>query len=279
MKSIVKTMPGRRLTWFGLGALLFLPMGLARSEPTILMAEDFDSGSDSRMAAVLLEAPQTNLATGQGPDGSDALRVAYVGYEQGSQRITKIFNLPGAYPSATLSYDVRFEEGFQFVKGGKLHGFSPEVPVTGGQNRTPRGWSARVVFKKGGHTGAYNYDQNPDKKWGVGGSSREQVFFPGCWHHVDLQVQLNDPGQANGWTRIFVDGHEVVNTGGIVFRSQGGSDTLIQKFLFATFHGGSTPDCAPVDENGNFKTVYAWFDNFLITEGIQEIHPVSCTDN
>jgi len=142
----------------------------------------------------------------------------------------------------------------------------------------PQGWSARVIFRQNGYAGSYIYDQNVEKKWGVGGKSREQVFFPGCWHRVDFQVQLNDPGQSNGWSRIFVDGHKVQESHGLEYRSQGGPDSLMQRFLFSTFHGGSTPDCAPVDDQGDFKTIYALFDNFLIIEGTREINPAHCRD-
>ncbi len=166
----------------------------------------------------------------------------------------------------------------QFVKGGKLHGLSPRKPVTGGQPRMPQGWSARVVFKNQGHAGSYIYDQNPNKRNRLVRYSDEQDFFPGCWHHVDLQVELNDPGIANGWTKVFVDGHLVRELAEANLRREGGPDSLIQRFLFSTFHGGSTPDCAPVDDQGNFTTIYALFDNFLIIEGIREINPAHCRD-
>jgi hypothetical protein len=271
----------RKILWAGIcaGVLASSVAAWPHGETVVLMKEDFDTESDAGLAAVLLEDPEIRLAPGKGPDGSDAIRVAYVGYERGSRRVTRIFGLEGSVTTATLSYDVCFKEGFQFVKGGKLHGLSPKIPVTGGQDRTPQGWSARVIFRQEGHAGAYLYDQNPDKKWGVGGKSSEQVFFPGCWHHVDLQVHLNDAGLKNGWSRIFVDGHEVVATEGIAFRAQEGPETLIQRFLFSTFHGGSTPDCAPVDEEGNFMTIYALFDNFLVIEGVQEIVPTHCREN
>jgi len=269
-----------KLLWVGicLGVLILLFAAMTQSGPDVLMQEDFDTEPDAGLAAGLLDDPEISLAKGQGPDGSDAIRVAYVGYERGSHRVTKIHSLSGTCTSATLSYDVRFDEGFQFVKGGKLHGLSPKTPVTGGQKRMPQGWSARVIFRQNGYAGSYIYDQNVEKKWGVGGKSREQVFFPGCWHRVDFQVQLNDPGQSNGWSRIFVDGHKVQESHGLEYRSQGGPDSLMQRFLFSTFHGGSTPDCAPVDDQGDFKTIYALFDNFLIIEGTREINPAHCRD-
>ncbi len=269
-----------KLLWVGicLGALVLLFAAMTKSGPVVLMQEDFDTEPDAGLAAALLDDPEISLAEGEGPDGSDAIRVAYVGFEMGSHRVTKIYNLSGKCSSATLSYDVRFDEDFQFVKGGKLHGLSPRKPVTGGQPRMPQGWSARVVFKNQGHAGSYIYDQNPNKRNRLVRYSDEQDFFPGCWHHVDLQVELNDPGIANGWTKVFVDGHLVRELAEANLRREGGPDSLIQRFLFSTFHGGGTPDWAPVDDQGNFTTVYALFDNFLIIEGIREINPAHCRD-
>jgi hypothetical protein len=272
----------RKNTWWVgvfLGAFGVSVAACQPGQPGVLLQEGFDADLDTGLAAALLKDPEIRLAPGQGPDGSDAIQVDYVGYERGSHRVTCVFKLAGAADTATLSFDVRFDEGFQFVRGGKLHGLSPKIPVSGGQKRIPQGWSARISFLKDGYVGSYLYDQNPDKKWGIGGHSTEQVFFPGCWHHVDFQIHLNDPGQANGWSRVFVDGHEVQKSTGVAYREIGGTDTLIQKFLFSTFHGGSTPDWAPVDDQGEFTTIHAWFDNFRVVEGYQKIEPVSCRDN
>jgi hypothetical protein len=39
-----------------------------------------------------------------------------------------------------------FDQDWQWVLGGKLHGLGPEQPITGGNERLPTGWSARVTF-------------------------------------------------------------------------------------------------------------------------------------
>ncbi len=43
--------------------------------------------------------------------------------------------------------------------------------------------------------------------------------------------------------------------------------SLINKFLFSSFHGGHEPEWTPRDADGNYKTVYATFDNIAVYEG------------
>ena len=235
----------------------------------ILLKETFDQDTQTGLAQRLLDHRHITLAKGAGPDGSDAIRVAYVGYQRGSQRVVAPFPLDSTVEAATLSFDVRFEQDFQWVRGGKLHGLGPQHPVTGGRKRRPDGWSARLMWGRDGRCSTYLYDQNARRKWAAGRGSGKTVFSAGQWHNVLLQVSLNTPGQENGFARVFVDGQEVINHENVAFRGTDGDDARIQQFLFSTFHGGSSPQHAPVDAAGNFTTVYAFFDNIVITEGIQ----------
>ena len=234
----------------------------------ILLKEGFDQDIEDGLAKRLLAEPHITLSEGAGPDGSNAIRVAYVGYARGSERVIKRQVLASKTDEATLAFDVKFDENFQWVLGGKLHGLGPKSPITGGEKRRPDGWSARIMFKEGGRCSTYLYDQDMTEKWGVGLTTKHPVFKAGQWYHVVLQVRLNDPGVANGSARIVIDKKEVMKTEKVVFRGIGGKETLIQEFLFSTFHGGHELKYAPVGEDGEPTTVYAWFDNFVVTEGI-----------
>ena len=70
--------------------------------------------------------------------------------------------------------------------------------------------------------------------------------------------------------RVLIDGKAAVKTEKVVFRGSGGRDTQIRQLLFSTFHGGQKPRWAPVDKEGNPTTVHALFDNFKVTNGIQD---------
>lgn len=237
----------------------------------ILFKETFDQPNTSDFYAQAIKNQYIDIVKGAGKDGSDAIRVAYVGYERGSHRVVSWHSLNKKVTQATLSFQVRFEQSFQWVLGGKLHGLGPERPVTGGNDRRPDGWSARIMFKEEGTCATYLYDQDPTKKWGGGDKTQMPVLKAGQWHNIVLQVSLNDADKSNGFTRVIIDGETVLHTKDVQFRSQGSPDTEIQKFLFSTFHGGNVPKWAPVDEAGNPITVYALFDNFIVAEGIQQL--------
>lgn len=241
----------------------------AESSGALLLFEDFDSYEQDDFGTQALLHELISLAKGAGPDGSDAIRVSYVGYERGSKRVVIRFPLKEQVKEATLSYDVCFEEDFQWVLGGKLHGLGPEAPITGGNPRKPGGWSARITFKPDGHCATYLYDQQLEITYGIGDKSIDPVFRKGQWHHVVLEVRLNDPGKSNGQARILIDGKEVVNTGSVEFRGEDGPHTAIQKLLFSTFHGGHQPKNAPVDKDGNTVTVHAMFDNFKVVTPLE----------
>ncbi|MEM9479957.1 MAG: polysaccharide lyase [Verrucomicrobiota bacterium] len=239
----------------------------AQTKPDILLSETFDGNLSEGLAATVIANDYVSLAKDAGPDGSNAVKVDYVGYEKGSKRVTARQKLASTVEAATLSFDVKFADDFQWVLGGKLHGLGPKSPITGGNKRRPEGWSARVMFKSDGRSATYLYDQDEMKKWGAGETTTGPVFKAGQWHHVILQVRLNDPEKTNGFVRILVDGEEVMMTPDVTFRGTGGKNTGIQRFLFNTFHGGQSPQHAPVDESGSPTTVHAWFDNFLVVEG------------
>ena len=104
----------------------------------LLLKDDFNHRSRRGVAAQLLSNKNIHLAEKAGPDGSDAIRVVYVGCARGSDRVTATLPLSAPASAAKLEFDVRFDEDFQWVLGGKLHGLGPANAVTGGE-RTPPG--------------------------------------------------------------------------------------------------------------------------------------------
>ncbi|MFO7629004.1 MAG: hypothetical protein R6W06_05705 [Prochlorococcaceae cyanobacterium] len=190
----------------------------------------------------------------------------YLGNEKGSERIAINLPLQRSVSRARLSFDVRFSPDFDFARGGKLLGLAPRRPVTGGAPRRPDGWSARLSFQPQGGVATYIYDQPVKRRrFGIVKRSREPVFQPGTWHHVSLDLQLNDAARANGSAMIHVDGALVVNATGLELRGSGLNQAPIQKLLFHTFHGGSNDAYTPRDALGQPAVVSALFDNILIT--------------
>ena len=248
-------------------------------EPQTVFAEDFDNKAGSEFQDQLLEKEQVHLAPGQGVDGSNAVRVSYVGSRVGSERVVFWYPLTSPLRASTLRFRVKFEEDFQWTIGGKLHGVGPKRPITGGRKRKPKGWSSRIMFREDGQALSYIYDQDSSKKYGTNTFSCGPVFRKDTWHTVELTTFLNDPGYANGWAAIKVDGVLKVVDPRVEYRRYGDDDTLIQKFLFSTFHGGGSSDWAPKTVSGEYATVHALFDDFEIEAFDGSVDPnqfVSC---
>jgi len=237
------------------------------TEPVLSM--DFESVQPGGPEEYLLQHPKLTLASGSGLNSSTGLQAEYTGFDRGSERIVRHTFLPEPGLEYSLNYDVSFNKDFQFVRGGKLLGLGPKKHITGGRPIVPEGWSARVTFKDGGTIKLYTYHQDMKGQYGDRGAIQEPFKFEKeRYYSVSLHVQVNDPPEAsNGFSRLYVDGRLIEQHENLRLRGIGGEATKINKFMFSSFHGGHNPDWAPRDEDGNYTTVYATFDNISVYEG------------
>lgn len=227
-----------------------------------VLNETFDEKTMTPFGSAILTDGNVSLARGKGVNGSNAIKVNYRGNNRGSERVVVDYRLRRSL-QYTLSFDVNFCSGFDFRKGGKLHGLGPANPVTGGNEVSPPRWSARSMFRPQGGLQSYVYSQNKNGKYGEVVIAKDFRFEPGRYYALTYQVVLNNPASAsNGYMRIFVDGTPVIYHGNIQFRSTDSEDSLISTLMFNTFHGGHDADWAPRNANGSYKVDCAYFDNF-----------------
>ncbi|MFT4173214.1 MAG: cellulose binding domain-containing protein [Rhodocyclaceae bacterium] len=116
----------------------------------------------------------------------------------------------------TLSYDVYFEPGFDFAKGGKLPGlasaaFDSGCTEDGNAKRQGSNWSVRLMWRANGRVELYSYDQSrPSGNCGIDrmidaaeGDAPYEVpgqipndgkfrFQPGTWYTIRLSAKIND---------------------------------------------------------------------------------------
>lgn len=116
----------------------------------------------------------------------------------------------------TLTYDLFFEPGFDFAKGGKLPGlaaaeFDSGCSEEGSAKRQNGNWSERLMWRANGRLQLYSYDQSRksggcgvektidevegDPKFeqpGVVPQNDKFRLLPGVWYHVMLSVRVND---------------------------------------------------------------------------------------
>jgi hypothetical protein len=218
------------------------------------------------------------------------LRVKYPSGKYGSKDSGVAFPwiLKGKYEELTLSYRVKFQDGFQFTTSGKLPGLcgaTDEIGCfryTGGNPPNgDDGFSVRVVWLTGeGTVGTYVYHANQAGTYGdifqwTHMNGEPIHLIPGQWYTIELRVVLNDPGMANGYAEAWLDGEFVSRADGLLFRNDtvAGRSLRINEMYFNTFHGGNKSSDAPS------QTQYAYFDDFKLfifrTLPLEEPSPIN----
>lgn len=156
-----------------------------------------------------------------------------------------------------LSYYVRFADGFDFVKGGKLPGLFGGVGASGGKIPDGTdGFSARLMWRRDGQGEVYAYLPTSET-YGTSIGRGAWQFQPGIWYKLEQELSLNTPGLTDGEIRIWVNDSLVIEHQGVTFRTV---DSLqIDGILFSTFFGGGDPSWATPQDT------YVDFANFAVT--------------
>lgn len=193
------------------------------------------------------------------------LKVTYAPYERGSRRVTRIMPLRDSYQQATLSFEVKFCEGFDFARGGKLHGLGSERPITGSIDMDGINWSARLMWRDQGTLQSYVYHQAKDVTIGDAVRHPSFQFKPGVFYQVEMSVKLNSAAnKQDGTVHISVNDELLIEHTELQFFSKPNKGSAIQNFLFNTFHGGSDESWAPRNESGELKQDCAYFRRFSV---------------
>ncbi|KAI0753561.1 hypothetical protein C8Q80DRAFT_1152879 [Daedaleopsis nitida] len=176
-----------------------------------------------------------------------------------------------------FSYDVLFEQGFEWVKGGKLPGIyggagDSAYGCTGGrQTDRCKCFNLRLMWREKGAGELYAYlphsarnterllaipprsIQHPDYGFSVARGAWK--FEPGKWTRVTQRVRVNTLGKENGLVEVYIDGKSVLLATGLVLRTEKGPDGRVQGLHLQTFFGGHSPEWASP------KGQRAWFAN------------------
>jgi len=160
-----------------------------------------------------------------------------------------------------FSFWIKFDQSFDFVRGGKLPGLAGGTANTGGNKPNGRdGWSSRIMWRDQGKIVQYVY--HPDQKdkfgkdfvWDIEG---ETYFEPGLWYRVETWIKLNSPGKNNGIVESWLDGKLALKNKKMRFRDI--KSLKIDALLFTTFFGGSD------DTWATKKAEHVCFDNVIIS--------------
>ncbi|QDT12096.1 polysaccharide lyase [Planctomycetes bacterium K23_9] len=186
-------------------------------------------------------------------------------------------DLPSLATQVRLRYRVKFGEGFDFVRGGKLPGLAGGTAPTGNTRATGyNGWSARVMWRTDyeGLPGVVpqttanlvQYVKHPTSGYDQTGRDEDDYYWhddgvpieveSGRWYLITQLVKLNTVGRSNGRIKVWIDGQRVLDQRDIEFRY---TDRLkIDVMYFSTFFGGGSDDWAPS------KDEVIFFDDFNI---------------
>jgi hypothetical protein len=182
--------------------------------------------------------------------GRCALEVLYPMGKYGNDKtgVQWITYLGKSYDHLKLSYSIKFGKHFDFVLGGKLPGLigghvagHPHSTVTGGMRSDGKnGWSARMMWRKGGKIVQYVYHPDQEGKWGDdlewGIDGRPAFFQTGKWYRVSTEIKMNTPKKKDGTIRSWLNDELALEKTNIRFRDN--STFAIDALYFSTFFGG-----------------------------------------
>ncbi|GAA5821877.1 hypothetical protein JCM11251_004755 [Rhodosporidiobolus azoricus] len=174
---------------------------------------------------------------------------------------------------AMASYEVGFNEGFDFVKGGKLpgiYGGDPNAGCTGGRNN-PACFSARMMWRQEGAGEVYAYvpiydglcDSDGAYCHGEDGISFNRgsfTFEAGSYNTITEVVIFNsDADTANGVLALYAGETLAFERHDLVFRVN--ESVSISSFIISSFFGGSSEDYA------SSADAYTYYRNMRFFEG------------
>jgi len=160
----------------------------------------------------------------------------------------------GPLQEAWLSYDLRFQTGFNFVKGGKLPGLYGGT-VTSGQHIPDgaNGFSTRYMWRRSGAGEVYAYLPTSTKH-GTSIGRGSWTWPTSRWVQIIQHVRLNNPGKADGVLDVWFQGKQVLHRTDITYRTT--RDLKIDGVFFSSFFGGGDRSWAtPRDQYADFAAI------------------------
>lgn len=142
-----------------------------------------------------------------------------------------------------LSFKLKVQDGFTWVKGGKLPGVCGGACNTGFKTSSGYdGFSSRLMWREGGAIVSYAYhpgqrfNYGDDFPWG-------RRLVQGKWVRLSQRIVLNTPGKNDGVLEGFVGDTRVYGKYDVSWRKT--SRLSIESFQFTTFFGGDSMSWAP----------------------------------
>ncbi|CAK5281531.1 unnamed protein product [Mycena citricolor] len=218
-----------------------------------------------------------NPAPGVSSSSGPVLQVTYpAGSFSGATGGAQFYNIwqttnSSGFQSMLLTYEVAFDAGFDWVKGGKLPGLRGGTNATGcsgGQQSDGLScFSSRLMWRPN----VYAYIPEPNNlcseksitcnsDFGISISRGSFTFTSGAWNQVTLLVQLNNPiNVANGNIELYLNGVKALAQQDLQIRAA--NSVTAGGMYFSTFFGGSDSSWSTP------TTTHTYFRNFQLFGG------------
>jgi hypothetical protein len=140
----------------------------------------------------------------------------------------------------TFEYEIRFDSGFPWSKGGKIPGLSGGAGYTGGAPAWDGdGFSVRIMWREDGRLIPYVYHFNQPDEFGDTFGATLGYLTDTKAYKIKYYVVLNTGSNPDGILKIYLDDILVFEKRDIVFRTD---QSQIDTAHIAIFAGGSSPD-------------------------------------
>ncbi|KAI0314121.1 hypothetical protein OF83DRAFT_1138322 [Amylostereum chailletii] len=195
----------------------------------------------------------------------------------GGAQMYSLWNTSGdTFESMMLTYEVAFDEDYDWVKGGKLPGLrggKPNGCSGGNQADGVSCFSTRLMWRTEGQGEIYAYIPRPNNicdeenvlcndEFGASIGRGDFSFSSGRWNKVSLSVQMNNPVDiANGQAEVFFNNVPVITQSDLQFRSD--LNLTPSGLYFSTFFGGNDASWSPPADT------HTYFRNMRLVAGTQ----------
>ncbi|KAF8893325.1 polysaccharide lyase family 14 protein [Infundibulicybe gibba] len=196
-------------------------------------------------------------------------------HDTGGTQWYSLFNTTGeAFGSMMVSYEVAFDAGYDWVKGGKLPGLRGGLNQTGCSGGNEANgvdcFSTRLMWRQNGAGEAYAYIPTPNNlcsqksiicnsDFGISISRGAFSIISGQWNRITMLAQLNNPPRLRmGTCRCcYFNDQQVISQSNLQFRKS--SSLAVNGLYFSTFFGGSDPSWStPTTQHTYFRNLRLW---------------------
>ncbi|KAF8274550.1 hypothetical protein EI94DRAFT_1713703 [Lactarius quietus] len=225
---------------FAFTFVLFAAQAFAETTPPASAASQYSLSTSTSIpfpTATLDNSDTQSSSSASGP----VLQVQYPAgsYEDsnaGGAQMYALWNSSGsAFQSMMISYEVAFDSGFDWVKGGKLPGLrggpDPNNCSGGNQANGTNCFSSRLMWRANGAGEVYAYIPRPNNicsesgiecndAYGMSIDRGSFSFSSGKWNRVTLLVRLNNPTTVtNGQVVLYFNNVKALEHDDLYFRS------------------------------------------------------------